>query len=205
MACVYRHIRLDKNQPFYIGIGKNINRAYQKRSRSKHWHNIANIGYEVEILFDDITWEDACKKEIEFIELYGRVIDKSGILVNITKGGEGTLGYDNGNHFWEGKSIYPHMKEAIIKSAKSRTKEKNAFYGKSHSNDSKSKISSANKGKLVGGKNPNATSVINTNTMVIYNSIADAARETGVSYSLIKSQCANRSRNPIKKEWQKIK
>jgi len=23
MACVYRHIRLDKNMPFYIGISKN--------------------------------------------------------------------------------------------------------------------------------------------------------------------------------------
>ena len=29
MAVVYRHIRLDKNEPFYIGIGEKENRAYK--------------------------------------------------------------------------------------------------------------------------------------------------------------------------------
>ena len=35
MAVVYRHIRLDKNEPFYIGIGKNIKRAYEKSRKEE--------------------------------------------------------------------------------------------------------------------------------------------------------------------------
>jgi len=31
---VYRHIRIDKNVPFYIGIGKGSNRAYDKKKES---------------------------------------------------------------------------------------------------------------------------------------------------------------------------
>jgi hypothetical protein len=196
MACVYRHIRLDKNQPFYIGIGKDIKRAYERRSRSKHWLNIANKGYEVEILFEDIEWKEACKKEIEFIELYGKVIDKQeGTLVNLTKGGEGTLGYDNGSHFWQGKSIYPHMREALIKSAKSRVKGKNAFFGKVHSEETKIKIGLANKGKLSGAKNPNAKKVINLKKNEIFECVADAAKSSGLSYFVMKTHCQREINN----------
>lgn len=74
MAYLYRHIRLDKNEPFYIGIGSDCNfqRAYDKNSRNKYWNNISANGYEVEILINDISWEEACIKEKEFISLYGR-------------------------------------------------------------------------------------------------------------------------------------
>lgn len=93
MAIVYRHIRLDKNEPFYIGIGDVEARAYNKVSRSKLWKNIAKVGYEVEILFEGLTWEEACEKEKEFILLYGRRDLGTGTLVNLTDGGEGTFGY----------------------------------------------------------------------------------------------------------------
>ena len=94
MAYLYRHIRLDKNEPFYIGIGSDANykRANSQFGRNKYWHNIvAKTDYEVEILLDNITWDYALNKEIEFIELYGRRIN-GGILSNITKGGDGVLG-----------------------------------------------------------------------------------------------------------------
>ena len=94
MAYVYRHIRLDKNEPFYIGIGssKYYNRAYRHKTRSDFWKRVANKGgYEVEILMDDLTWEQACEKEKEFIKLYGRVDLKTGCLVNMTDGGDGAL------------------------------------------------------------------------------------------------------------------
>ena len=39
-----------------------------------------------------MTWDEACTKEIEFIKLYGRKDNNTGILVNLTDGGEGTLG-----------------------------------------------------------------------------------------------------------------
>lgn len=92
MAYVYRHIRHDKNEPFYIGIGtdNSYKRAYikSKTKRSEFWHNIAKNGYDVDILFDNISFEYACKKEIEFISIYGRKDIGTGILVNLTNGGE---------------------------------------------------------------------------------------------------------------------
>ncbi|MEY2647025.1 MAG: Flavobacterium phage Fpv2 [Bacteroidota bacterium] len=95
MAYLYRHIRLDKNEPFYIGIS-NVNddykRAYKKSCRNKHWTNIVKCTkYEVEILFDDLTEEEVKIKEKEFISLYGRVDLKTGSLVNLTDGGDGVL------------------------------------------------------------------------------------------------------------------
>ena len=92
MAYVYRHIRLDKNQPFYIGIGKSdsdFNRAYSYKNRNVYWNNIVNVtNYRVEIMLQDITWDEACKKEIEFINLYEKNT-KNGMLCNISDGGEG--------------------------------------------------------------------------------------------------------------------
>lgn len=94
MAYVYRHIRLDKNEPFYIGIGSqdNYSRAYSKSSRNNHWHNIVKrAGYEVQIMLDELSWEESQLKEIEFISIYGRR-DNGGILCNRTDGGEGATG-----------------------------------------------------------------------------------------------------------------
>jgi hypothetical protein len=92
MAYVYRHIRLDKNAPFYIGIGKsdlNFNRAESNKNRNSHWHHIVNkTEYKVEILMDDLTWEEACQKEIEFICLYKKH-SQLGTLCNIADGGGG--------------------------------------------------------------------------------------------------------------------
>ena len=93
MAIVYRHIRLDKNEPFYIGIGADEKRAYNTHSRSNWWKNIVDkTDYEVQILFDDLTWDEACEKEKEFISLYGRKDLGTGSLVNLTAGGDGSFG-----------------------------------------------------------------------------------------------------------------
>ena len=86
---VYRHIRLDTNEVFYVGIGSK-KRPYAKGSRSKWWKRIVNKSdYRVDILFTDLSWEAAEIKEIEFIKLYGRKDLKKGTLVNMTDGGEG--------------------------------------------------------------------------------------------------------------------
>jgi hypothetical protein len=85
---VYKHVRLDKNEPFYIGIG-NLERAYTKRSRNKYWrHIVKSVPYKVEILFEDLSLEEACLKEIELIKIYGRKDLGTGILVNMTDGGD---------------------------------------------------------------------------------------------------------------------
>jgi hypothetical protein len=93
-AYVYTHTRLDTNEIFYVGIGlqDNYKRASFRYSRTKHWNNIVKkCGWKVDIVADKLTWEDACKKEIELIKKYGRVDLGTGTLVNLTDGGEGPL------------------------------------------------------------------------------------------------------------------
>ena len=104
MHYLYRHIRLDTDQPFYIGIGtmankefrtikSNYSRAYSDYKRNKHWSNIVNkTPYEIEILIESDDYEFIKEKEIEFISLYGRIDLRTGILVNMTDGGDGAIG-----------------------------------------------------------------------------------------------------------------
>ena len=90
MKIVYRHRRLDTNEVFYIGMG-NVSRAYDKRSRNSHWSNIVNkSGYEVDIIAENLSIEDALELEVFLIEEYGRYDLGTGPLVNKTDGGEGT-------------------------------------------------------------------------------------------------------------------
>lgn len=95
MAVVYRHLRKDNLEPFYIGIGKDEKRAYSfgKYKRSKFWTRYFNkYGCIVEIVAKDLLWEDACEMEKLLIALYGRIDNGTGTLVNMTDGGDGRLG-----------------------------------------------------------------------------------------------------------------
>lgn len=92
MAYVYIHLRKDKNEIFYVGIGKikNYKRAYHKKIRNDIWKNIVNkTQYDIQIIYDNISWEEACNKEIELIKLYGRIDLNTGTLANMTNGGDG--------------------------------------------------------------------------------------------------------------------
>lgn len=109
MAYVYQHIRLDTDEVFYIGIGSdtkgNYVRANTKKSRSDYWKNIVNkVGYKIEILNEDISWEDACEEERRLIKHYGRKDNNTGILVNLTDGGDGTTGRFYGPAWNKGKT-----------------------------------------------------------------------------------------------------
>ena len=174
MAYVYRHIRTDKNIPFYIGIGSDENgkykRAYQKTKRNSHWKNIVDkTKYEVEILLDDLTWSDACLKEIEFIKFYGRIDLKNGSLVNKTDGGEGTINVDPEIRKIASTKRKPHTLETRKKMSDVRMNmkfsnehkenlsisqkgNKNRL-NKKHSNESKLKMSNSRKGKSPWNKN----------------------------------------------------
>jgi hypothetical protein len=97
MAYLYRHTRLDLNVPFYIGIGSDSDgkykRANKKKNRSYAWKDVTkNTQWKIDILLDNLTWEEACEKEKEFIKLYGRKDLNEGLLVNFTNGGEGQYG-----------------------------------------------------------------------------------------------------------------
>ena len=130
MAYVYKHTRVDKNEIFYIGISNDIGykRAYSKLYRNNYWVNITNtIDYIVEIIEDNLTWEDACEKEIELIKYYGRKDLNEGTLVNMTNGGEGIIGK--------------------IVSIETKHKMSLSHIGKTYSENSKQKMSLSQTGK----------------------------------------------------------
>jgi hypothetical protein len=93
---LYFHIRNDTNEVFYIGVGTDTTNFYRSRTksnRSKWWKNIVNkVGYTIEIVFRNMPLKWILAKEIELIALYGRADLKRGNLVNLTAGGEGSLG-----------------------------------------------------------------------------------------------------------------
>jgi hypothetical protein len=100
---LYRHIRLDKNEPFYIGIGSSEktanteNRKYRRalatENRNQIWNRIvAKTENKVQIILESDNYEFIKEKEIEFIKLYGQINNNTGTLANITQGGEGNLG-----------------------------------------------------------------------------------------------------------------
>lgn len=113
--CLYRHLK-PCGEVFYIGIGKDYVRAYNKHGRNKYWHRIVNkYGYEVQILKSDLTREEACELEMVLIAWYGRFDLGQGKLCNMTDGGEGTTN----------KS--PETKKKI---SDAQLGEKNHMYGK---------------------------------------------------------------------------
>jgi len=98
MYFLYRHIRLDKNEPFYIGIGTArsnatnhvgyYGRAYSQANRNRYWRNIVSVTpYDVEILFETDDRKRIEDKEIEMISLYGRKDKGEGSLCNLNSGG----------------------------------------------------------------------------------------------------------------------
>ena len=105
---VYRHIRLDTNRVFYIGIGTKKKNFFKcdEYARSKHrltknqyWYNIVNkTDYKVEIVLENLSRSEACEKEREFIKLYGRKDKGLGTLSNMTDGGEGAKGRTKPDH-----------------------------------------------------------------------------------------------------------
>ena len=113
---VYMYLRED-GTPYYVGKGKD-KRAYTKRRRLK-------VPSKDRIVFPytNLTEEESFQKEIELIAKYGRKDIGTGILRNLTDGGEGVSG--------------------VVISEESRKKISDYHKGKLKSNYHKSKMSEA--------------------------------------------------------------
>lgn len=147
MAYLYRHIRSDKNVPFYIGIGidSNYYRAKSKKSRNDHWNKIVNkTDYEVEILFEHDDYDFIKEKEIEFIALHGRSDLGLGTLCNLTNGGDGCLGLV---HSDEAKLKMSIPNKGKLISEEQRRKVSEFHKGKITSEETKKKMSEAAMGE----------------------------------------------------------
>lgn len=192
MACVYKHIRKNTNEIFYIGIGKNNSRAFSKESRSKFWKDLTkNNDYIVEILYDDITWEDACIVEKRLIKEIGRRDLKLGTLVNVTDGGDGT---ENPSECAREKIKQSNKNRQF--SEKHRKYLKNKFSGDENPMKNeliKKKMSEYFKGKYIGIQNGKSKSIIqydlDGNLINEYESMTQAGLKTNSNISHISKVC----------------
>lgn len=132
----YAYLREDRT-PYYIGKGKG-NRIYFKgRDEIKSPKDKSRIIF----LKRNLTEEEAFKHEIYMIAVFGRKDLGTGILRNKTNGGDGISGL-------------VHTEESKRKMSESHKGENNHFYGKSHSQETKDKLSALKKGKYMGDENP---------------------------------------------------
>jgi hypothetical protein len=89
---LFFHINPIKQEIFYVGIGR-LNRPYSSTGRNKWWHNIVNkYGYDVIIIHENLTWDEACELEIKYISQIGRANKGLGTLINLTDGDQGFRG-----------------------------------------------------------------------------------------------------------------
>ena len=203
---IYRHIRKDTNKVFYIGKGsislssinsnsikKKYKRAFSKYNRNDWWLSISKFGYIVEIISYDLTQEEANELESFLIQEYGRKDCNKGFLVNLTDGGEGTLGYKmsqsqkdkigninrGDNNFWRKspKELHPMY---------GRILNLNPYYGKTHSEDVKNKMRKPHF-KNRGENHPKSKIILNTETGVFYMSIKEASESCELKYNTLKN------------------
>jgi hypothetical protein len=92
--CTYAYLRED-GTPYYIGKGKK-HRPYSRNRKFK-----PPAKERILILKCNLTEEEAIRHEIYMIAVFGRKDQGTGILHNLTDGGEGTSGY---SHTAESKS-----------------------------------------------------------------------------------------------------
>lgn len=166
---VYAYLRFQaslhgpKGSPYYIGKGTG-DRAFKRGKKSMP---IPKDDSHIVFIQEGLTEEDAFALEKYCIALYGRVDAGTGILRNLTDGGEGASGakrspetraklaaQKRGNQIWLGKKHSPEtiMKLARINQGKKLSeaaKEKisravkgvnNPFFGKKHTEESLAKL-----------------------------------------------------------------
>jgi|688.fasta_scaffold132804_3 hypothetical protein len=180
MFYLYQHIRLDKNEVFYIGISRynkryKYKRAAQKDKRNSIWKNIVSkTDFKYEILMESTDIKLIKSKEIELISFYGKIKYNTGSLANITDGGEGTFGHI--------PSIEKRLKHSLIMKGKNHTEQAKekiriAQLGKFVPKEVGKKISEAKKGKITGKLHENKPlKILHIPTNTEFKSISKAAK-----------------------------
>lgn len=131
MYYVYAYLRED-GTPYYIGKGQSA-RAWQK-----HKHHKVPSEDRIVILESNLTEIDAFDLERKYIQQYGRKDIGTGILRNMTDGGDGIMGHK-------------HSEETKKKIALARLG-KPTNLGKPMSDSQKQKLREHNLGKVVSAE-----------------------------------------------------
>jgi hypothetical protein len=135
---VYEYLRTD-NTPYYIGKGRK-NRAFTKQG-----HTVPLPPKDrIKFIAENLSAEDAKNLEIELISKYGRKDIGTGILRNMTDGGEGSPGRIASD---EQKRKMREARAKQITSEETRERMRHAHTGRVHSKETKQKMSESAIGK----------------------------------------------------------
>jgi len=136
-GCVYAHKNNLTNKYFYIGMSINQERPYSYHGRSDWWHRIVSkYGRTVHILYESSNLQDLYRVERQYIAEYGRMDEETGILCNMTDGGDGTHGY----------KFTQAQRETLSKAMMGKSTE--WLKGRTLSEEHKKNVSNALKGKI---------------------------------------------------------
>ena len=174
---VYAHKKPISGEIFYIGKGRG-RRAYQTHSRNRWWnHIVSKHGFDVEILFDHLTEQDAFDLERSEIARIGR-----GNLCNNSDGGEGPAGAKHSEDACLKKSEIVKSKWAASPDRRSQVSA--AFKGRWAIPEYRDMVIAAQKAaynnpevisaKKIAMRKSHATPVKCVDTEVVYSTIADA-------------------------------
>lgn len=213
---VYLH-RNKVNGKVYVGITNDIrhrwhgdgvyysgNEHFYRAIRKYGWSNFEHL-----VLFEGLTREDACEKEVELIAFYNSTNPNFGY--NKSAGGEKTT---------LGLKFSEETKRLISERAKERLSnpENHPMYGKHFSDESKGKmsrshtgkiltedhrrhISEAQKGLYTGAENPMAKKVVCLDTDTIFDTLTEAGESVGVTRVAIQRCCKGISKTAGGKRW----
>ena len=214
---IYCHIAIDGRR--YVGITSNnpkrrwdCGRGYKSNLlfynyiKKYGWNNIKH-----EILFDNLTEEEAKEKEIYYIKLWNTQNKQYGF--NLTAGGDSG---NSPNEETRKKMSIARRKRIIseetkLKISNSVRGEKNGFYGKTHTKEAREKISQAQKCRVgyykgktlteehkrkIGLKSlyRNAKKVRCIETGEVYLSIGDASKEYNIKNQTSIGMCCKKQR-----------
>ena len=166
---VYGNITFD-NEPFYVGKGNGRRYIVHIESVLNEWKHDKNFNKHDKIkgiletgvlpiiifLKENVVSEtEALEYETSIIKLIGRKNLNMGPLLNLTDGGESPqLNEITLQKMRNAKLGKTHSMETRNKMKAAHMGEKNHFFGKHHSKDTKDLISKSRQGKLVGEKHP---------------------------------------------------
>lgn len=192
---IYRHLK-PNGEVFYIGIGKGLDfkRARTSKGRNIFWHRIVEkYGYEVQILKQSITREEAFELEKMLISWYGRRDNRTGILCNLTDGGEGTINWTPTEETKRKISESHKGKEGLkgeLNPMFGKTGELHPSFGVKRSEETGNKIREAVKGRKAHNKGIPMTEeqknnlskiVLDTQTGVFYDCVKEAAETFSIN------------------------
>ena len=189
---VYEWIRLDTNEPFYVGKGKD-GRCYKlTRGNNQHFNNIVkSVPCVVNILHDNLDEQTAFGLEVWYIWQYRDIIGYE--LVNICDGGEGCVILN--------RKLSEEQKRNISKSMSGKNKDKKhkenlskSLLGKKHSENHNKKVKE-NHANFNGKNNPKAKSVICITTKKIFYTVKEGGEYYKCNYGHISACCKGKRKS----------